>query len=202
MCGILPGMAAHPPWDASYRSGTPPWDAGGPRAAVVRLCDQYAFASPVLDAGCGLGYDALEIAARGLEVVGVDVAPTAIRQAERKAAERGVAATFAVGDALHLERLGRTFRSVLDSGLFHTFGDAERTAYVASLGAVIEPGGVLHLLCASDAATGEQGPTRRVSRDELLAAFADGWDVASIEPERLETTFGGLPAWRARIERT
>jgi ubiquinone/menaquinone biosynthesis C-methylase UbiE len=191
----------HPPWDDSYRRGTPPWDAGGPRAAVVRLCDQGAFAGPVLDAGCGAGEDALEIASRGIEVVGVDVAPTAIRQADRKAADRGIAATFAVGDALHLDSLGRTFRTVLDSGLFHTFDDAGRAAYVASLAAVTETGGVLHLLCASDAATGEQGPTRRVSQDELRAAFAGGWSIVSIEPERLETTFGGLPAWRAWIER-
>jgi cyclopropane fatty-acyl-phospholipid synthase-like methyltransferase len=192
----------HPPWDDSYRRGTPPWDAGGPRAAVVRLCEQHAFAAPVLDAGCGLGYDALEIASRGLEVVGVDVAPTAIRQAREKAAERGVAATFEVGDALHLERLGRTFRTVLDCGLFHTFGDEDRAAYVESLAAVTAAGSVLHLFCVSDAATGEQGPTRRVGRDELPAAFADGWNVASIEPDHLETTFGGLPAWRARIDRT
>jgi SAM-dependent methyltransferase len=193
---------AHPPWDDSYRRGTPPWDAGGPRAAVVRLCDAGAFAGPVLDAGCGAGEDALEIAARGLEVVGVDVAPTAIRQAREKAAERGIAATFQVGDALHLDALGRTFRTVLDSGLFHTFGDADRAAYVESLAAVTEPGSVLHLLCASDAATGEEGPSRRVSQDELRAAFASGWHVASIEPERLETTFGGLPAWRAWIKRS
>jgi ubiquinone/menaquinone biosynthesis C-methylase UbiE len=192
----------HPPWEDSYRRGTPPWDAGGPRAAVVRLCDAGAFAGPVLDAGCGAGEDALEIASRGLEVVGVDVAPTAIRQAHEKAAERGIAATFQVGDALHLDALGRTFRTVLDSGLFHTFGDADRAAYVESLEAVTEPGSVLHLLCVSDAATGEQGPTRRVSRDEIPAAFATGWNVVSIEPERLETTFGGLPAWRAWIRRT
>lgn len=192
---------AHPPWDDSYRRGTPPWDAGGPRAAVVRLCDEGAFSPPVLDAGCGAGEDALEIASRGLEVVGVDVAPTAIRQAREKAAARGIAATFQVGDALQLAQLGRTFRTVLDSGLFHTFGDADRAAYVESLATVTAPGSVVHLLCVSDAATGDQGPTRRVSRAELPAAFADGWHVVSIEPERLETTFGGLPAWRARIER-
>jgi SAM-dependent methyltransferase len=194
-------MEGHPPWDDSYRSGTPPWDAGGPRAAVVRLLDDDAFAGPVLDAGCGAGEDALEIAARGLEVVGVDVAPTAIRQAREKAAARGISATFLVGDALQLQRLGRTFATVLDSGLFHTFGDADRAAYVESLAAVTAPGSVLHLLCVSDAATGDQGPTRRVSRDELRAAFAGGWNVVSIDADRVETTFGGLPAWRAKIAR-
>jgi SAM-dependent methyltransferase len=200
-CGILPTMEDHPPWDASYRSGTPPWDAGGPRAADVRLCDEGAFAGPVLDAGCGLGEDALEIARRGIEVLGVDVAPTAIRQAQQKAAERGSTATFSVGDALRLDQLGRTFRTVLDCGLFHTFGDDARAAYVASLAAVTEPGGMLHLLCVTDAATGEQGPTRRVSQDELRGAFTEGWRVVSVDADRVETTFGDLPAWRAWIER-
>jgi SAM-dependent methyltransferase len=194
-------MVRHPPWDDSYRKGTPPWDAGGPRAAVVRLCDAGAFAGPVLDAGCGAGEDALEIAARGLEVVGIDVARTAIRQAQEKAAERGIAATFLIVDALQLEELGRTFRTVLDSGLFHTFDDDERAAYVEALAGVTAPGSVLHLLCVCDAAGGEDGPSRRVSRAELSAAFRRGWNVASIEPDRVETTFGGLPAWRARIER-
>lgn len=197
-------VAEHRPWDESYREGSPPWDAGGPRAAVLQLCDEGAFAAPVLDAGCGLGEDALEIASRGLEVVGVDVAPTAIRQAQAKAAERGVDVTFTVADALDLGALGRTFRTVLDSGLFHVFDDDERSAYVESLAAVTARGGVLHLLCVSDAATGDMGPRRRVGRDEIPAAFGDGWNVVSIEPDRLEVGFdpGFLPAWRARIERT
>ena len=84
----------------------------------------------MLDAGCGSGEDALEIAARDIEVVGVDVAPTAIRQAQEKAAGRRIAATLVVADALQLHRLGRTFRTVLDSGLFHTFDDDDRPAYV------------------------------------------------------------------------
>jgi SAM-dependent methyltransferase len=190
------------PWDDSYRHGPPPWDAGGPRSAVVRLCDEGAFAAPVLDAGCGSGEDALEIAARGLEVVGVDVAPTAIRQAGEKAASRGIDATFLVADALRLGRLGRTFRSVLDSGLFHTFDDDERSAYVESLAAATAPGSVLHLLCVSDAARGDEGP-RRVSQSELRAAFRAGWNVVSIEADRLETTLdsGAFPAWLATIER-
>jgi SAM-dependent methyltransferase len=170
---------------------------------VVRLARAGAFAGPVLDAGCGSGENALEIAARGLEVVGVDVAPTAIRQAADKAAARGIdAASFLVADALALGRLGRTFASVLDCGLFHTFDDAERGGYVESLAAVIAPGGVLHLLCVSDRAGGDRGP-RRVSEGEIRAAFRDGWDVVSIEADRLEAAFdpAGLPAWVARIER-
>jgi SAM-dependent methyltransferase len=190
------------PWDHSYHDGPPPWDAGGPRSAVVRLCDQGAFVGPVIDAGCGSGDSALEIAARGIEVIGVDVAPTAIRQAQEKAAGRGIAATFLVADAFQLHRLGRTFASVLDCGLFHTFDDDERPAYVESLAAVTTPGSVLHLLCFSDMVPGDEGP-RRISRSELRASFRVGWDVVSIEADRIETQFdpGGVPAWLAKIKR-
>jgi SAM-dependent methyltransferase len=195
-------MAAHD-WDASYRDGPPPWDAGAPRAAVLRLCDEDAFTGPVLDAGCGSGEDALEIARRGLDVVGMDVAPTAVAQAREKAAARGIAATFEVGDALRLEELGRRFATVLDCGLFHTFDDDERRRYVDGLAAVTAPGATLHLLCVSDRLPEGPGPRRRVSQEELRAAFAGGWDVVSIEADRLEASFApdGLPAWRARIAR-
>lgn len=179
-------------WDASYTEGTPPWEAGGPQPEVVRL----EVAGPLLDAGCGSGENAIEIARRGIEVVGVDVAPTAIRQAQAKAA--GLPASFLVADALQLHRLGRTFASVLDCGLFHTFDDEERLAYVDGLAAVTER--VLHLLCVSDAAPGTEGP-RRVSQAELRASFADGWRVASIDEGHLLSAFGPLPAWVARIER-
>jgi SAM-dependent methyltransferase len=190
------------PWDASYSEGTPPWDFGGPQPAIVRLCDQGAFAGPLLDAGCGSGENALEIARRGIEVTGFDVAPTAIRQAEHKAAGRGIAATFLVADALRLERLGATFRSVLDCGLFHIFDDEERSAYVESLTAVTAPGSELHVLCFSDLAPGEGGP-RRVSQAELRTAFADGWEVVSIAAEGIQTTAAPapVPAWLARITR-
>jgi cyclopropane fatty-acyl-phospholipid synthase-like methyltransferase len=157
----------------------------------------------VLDAGCGSGENALEIASRGIEILGVDVAPTAIRQAQDKAAGRGIAAAFLVCDALQLHRLGRTFMSVLDCGLFHTFDDDERAAYVESLAAVTTRGSVLHLLCFGDLTPGSRGP-RRISQSELRAAFRAGWNVVSIEADRLETTFdpSGVPAWLARIERT
>lgn len=190
------------PWDDSYQDGSAPWDLGRPQPAIIRLVDQDAFAGSVLDAGCGTGEHALYLAERGYEVLGVDVAATAIEQARQKAARRRLAASFLVADALQLGRLDRTFDCVLDVGLFHTFDDGERRAYVDSLASVTRPGGVVHLLCFSDAAPGDGGP-RRVSQTELRSAFARGWDVVSITAERIETRFepAGVPAWLARIGR-
>jgi Thiopurine S-methyltransferase (TPMT) len=74
---------------------------------------------------------------------------------------------------------------VLDSGLFHVFSDADRIHYMRGLKTVLNPGGRLFLLCFSDATPGTDGP-RRVSQSELCHAFADGWEIESLEPVRLE----------------
>lgn len=192
------------PWDASYRDGPAPWDVGRAQPAVVRLAAEGGFAGAVLDAGCGTGENALHIASLGRPVLGVDVAETALAMARAKAGERGIEAEFAAADALHLERLGRRFATVLDCGLFHSFDGDERPGYVASLASVTEPAGTLYVLCFSDQGPGT-GP-HPVSREQLSAAFGpgSGWKVAAIEPGRVLTRYhddNGAPAWLATINR-
>ncbi len=192
------------PWDASYHGGAAPWDIGKPQPAIVRVAAPVGLAGPVLDAGCGTGENALHIAALGLPVLGVDVAETALAIARQKAEERGVEVEFAAADAFHLERLGRTFATVLDCGLFHTCDGDERLAYVASLASVTERGATVYVLCFSNQGS-DVGP-HQVSEDTLRAAFdpGSGWTIASIEPERILTRFhgdDGAPAWLATIRR-
>ncbi len=92
---------------------------------------------------------------------------------------------------------------MLDSGLFHVFEDGERRTYVDNLKAVLRPGGRYYMLCFSDRQPGHFGP-RRVSQDEIRAAFDDRWQVDSIEPAKFEINIGadGALAWLARITRT
>lgn len=192
------------PWDASYHHDEPaPWDIGRPQPVVERLVSEGAFWGSVLDAGCGTGENSLLIASLGLPVLGVDVAETALAMAREKSRERGIKAEFAVADALHFERLGRTFDTALDCGLFHTFNSDERAQYVGSMASVIRSGGTLNVLCFSDAVP--DAVPHPVSQDELRAAFnaARGWDVVAIRPEQLQTTFheDGAPAWLATIKR-
>ena len=193
------------PWDASYTGGPAPWDIGGPQPTVVRLVAEGRFAGTVLDAGCGGGENALHIAAAGLSVLGVDVAGTAIDMARAQAEERGLDAEFALADAFRLDSLGRTFDTVLDCGLFHTCDAAEQPRYAASLASVTRPGSTVYVLCFSD-----QGPDtgpHPVTQDDLRAAFAagTGWEITTIEADRVGTRFHdapGAPAWLATIHRT
>jgi SAM-dependent methyltransferase len=189
-------------WDGAYRGEPPPWDIGRPQPIVERIAAAGGFGGEVLDAGCGTGENSLHLASLGLEVLGVDWSALAIERALAKALERSSEARFEVADALDLAALGRAFDSVLDCGLFHTFDDPERAAYVSSLASVVRSGGVLHVLCFSDREPWGGGP-RRVTRAELSAAFADGWDVRAIDEARFATRFhdGGALAWHATIER-
>jgi len=167
---------------SSY-ADTPPWDIGKPQPAFLAAADKVV--GSVLDAGCGTGEHALFFAARGHAVTGFDFVEEPITAARRKAAERGLTPKFLVKDALKLQDWTERFDNVLDSGLFHVFSDADRARYVRGLKSVLNPGGRLFLLCFSDATPRTEGP-RRVSQTELRQAFADGWDIQSLEPVRLE----------------
>jgi cyclopropane fatty-acyl-phospholipid synthase-like methyltransferase len=194
-----------PGWDAAYTTDTPPpWDIGRPQPAFVRLADDGLLRGQVLDAGCGRGEQALLAAAHGADAMGVDISPSAIEQARRKAAERGLTVRFEVADALNLSQLGLTFDTVIDCGLFHTFDDDGRARYVASLASVLRPGGSCYLMCFSDRQPGDFGP-RRVRQDELRAAFSDGWSVESIVAGTFEVNVEfptrTAQAWLATIQR-
>jgi SAM-dependent methyltransferase len=188
-------------------AGPAPWDIGKPQPQFTAISDRLT--STVLDAGCGTGEHALYFTARGHRVTGIDFVEEAIRRARRKAAERSLTVEFLVKDATKLGDWGERFASVIDCGLFHVFSDDDRRRYVAGLMRVLEPGGRLFLMCFSDAEPGTEGP-RRVSRKELDDAFADGWEVESVQPVQIEInpkftevkfSEGGPKAWFAVVRR-
>jgi cyclopropane fatty-acyl-phospholipid synthase-like methyltransferase len=182
-------------------AGQPRWEIGRPQKALLAVADRIT--GSVLDAGCGTGENALFFASRGQRVTGIDFLAEPIHLAKQKAAERGLSATFLVMDALTVKELPEVFDSLIDSGLFHVFTDADRRRYVEGLASVLKPGGRLYLLCFSDAEPGTQGP-RRVSRKEIEDAFDEGWVVESVESSRYEVrpdpndrsfADGGPKAW-------
>ncbi len=183
-------------------STPPPWDIGRPQPAFAALAEAGAFRGRVLDVGCGTGEHVLMCSGLGLDATGVDLAVVALQAAEGKARDRGRQARFLRQDARDLAELGETFDTVIDCGLFHIFDDQDRAAFVAGVRSVLAPGGRYFMLCVSDAQPGDWGP-HRITRDEILAAFAVGWQIDSIEPSTIEITPdpNGLRAWSVALTR-
>jgi SAM-dependent methyltransferase len=187
-------------FNEAYR-GTPPWDIGRPQAEFVKVAREGGIRGSVLDVGCGTGENAIFFAGLGQEAWGLDAAPLAIEKARRKAAERAASAKFVVGDALHLDRLGRRFETITDCGLFHVFSDDDRRAYVKSLKKALNTSGAYVMLCFSDEEPTIWGGPRRVTRDEILEAFSHGWKINYVRAARFSTTFNnaGGRAWLSSI---
>ena len=182
--------------------GTPPWDIGRPQREFVRLEEAGKISGDVLDVGCGTGENALFLAGCGHAVWGVDSAPAAIDIARKKAEERGLAATFLVKDTLNVQEIGRTFDTVIDSGLFHTLSDPERSCFVQNLSEVLKPGGTYFMLAFSEREPGGYGP-RRITKKEIQSAFSDGWRINEIRATVFEsrTRSEGSQAWLSSITR-
>ena len=104
------------------------WDIGRPQKALIDVADKIS--GSLLDAGCGTGENAMFFAGRGHKVTGIDFLEEPITRAKQKGADRGMAATFLVMDALMLNDWMEEFDNVIDSGLFHVFNDDDRRCYV------------------------------------------------------------------------
>ncbi len=182
--------------------GRPPWDIGRPQREFVRLEETGKISGDVLDVGCGTGENALYLAGQGHDVWGVDGIPAAIETSRRKAKERDLSATFLVKDALHLHELGRTFDSVIDSGLFHTLSDPDRPRFIWNLSRVLKPGGGYFMLAFSELEPAGYGP-RRVTQQEIRDTFTDGWRIDEIRAAVFEshTRPEGSRAWLSSITR-
>lgn len=94
----------------------------------------------VLELGCGAGNIAAWLAARGPEVVGVDISPTAIAWATERASER---TRFVVGDVVREIPVEGLFDAVLDGHCLHCIIGADRARVLANVRAKLRPEGVL-----------------------------------------------------------
>lgn len=135
-------------------------------------------------------------------MTGVDRARGAVARARTKATERSIPVEFLEWDALRLADFGRSFRTILDIGLFHTLQPEQRPAYAASLHSSLEPHGRCFLLCWSDRNPFGYGP-ERIGRTDLRRTFGRGWIVEGIDEEELESLLeaGRVHAWLARLHR-
>ena len=189
-------------YDAAY-TGVPNWEIGRPQRAFVYLHEAGHLRTPVLDVGCGTGELALYLARQGYDVLGVDLSPLAIQQARQKAQWRRIDAEFVVWDALRLGALadaGFTFGSVVDSAMFHIFGDAERDRFVAELSRVVAPGGRYFVLGDARQRAGDSYGITPVEIRQRFEGTGD-WDVVFAYETAFERRWGNSPAYLVGVQR-
>jgi SAM-dependent methyltransferase len=163
---------------------TPPWDNKAPKDTVVAWQTQGLVHGDVLDIGCGLGDNAIYLAQQGFNVTGLDISPTALLTAERRAKDAAVSVKFATGDSTKLDGYTDAFDTVVDSGMFHCLDDVGKRRYATAVHRATRDGATLLLSCFSDANSAEaEWPlpvvTEQTPQDVLGAA---GWDIVSLEP--------------------
>jgi SAM-dependent methyltransferase len=95
----------------------------------------------VLDVGCGYGRHAMELAARGFHVVGLDLSTQLLVRGGEEAARRGLTINFVPGDMRELD-----FENQFDGAycVFSTFGyfdDETNKKTLANIARALKPGG-------------------------------------------------------------
>lgn len=93
----------------------------------------------LLEVGCGIGVDSIQLARRGFQVTAVDLTESALAVARRFATCRGVTISFQLGNAEALEFPPESFDFVYSFGVLHHTPDIERS--VAEVRRVLRPGG-------------------------------------------------------------
>lgn len=162
----------HPSWNESYASGQLPWDTGYPEPLLVEFVTAGGVTpAPTLEVGAGTGTNAIWLAQRGFDVLGVDVSPLAVEQANAKIHGRSLPCRFAALDFLAAALPGGPFQFVFDRGCFHIFDEpGERQRFAAQVAAALAPGGIwLSLIGSTEGPPREVGPPRRSAREVVLA---------------------------------
>lgn len=128
----------------------PDWDASIARQArgLAAVFDEFGApkGGAVLDAACGIGTQALGLAALGYRVSASDVAPEAVERARREAAARNVSIDFGVADLRELSTAyGPRFSAVIacDNAIPHLLNDAEIQRAFEECRRCLLPGGIV-----------------------------------------------------------
>lgn len=162
-------------WEAHYRSGEAPWDKGAPAPPLIDWLSKNEIQGHWLVPGCGRGHDVGALAGAGVEeVIGIDIAETAISEASQYLHQ------FDNARALHQDLfvLSATYPEYFDGVFEHTCYCAiprgRRDDYVKAMHELLKPGGVLlavFYINPRDNPDPELGPPFNASLEELDSRF-------------------------------
>jgi SAM-dependent methyltransferase len=165
-------------WELRYQSHDTPWDKGAPHPELVQWLSKHAMTGKVLVPGCGLGHDVRALAASADEVLGIDVAPSAIAEAKKFPEVGGE--SYKKADFFNLGvGLKEHFDWVWEQTCFCAIDPQRRPDYVRAVVTALKPDG--HLLACfyidPGLDPGESGPPFGVSQAELREKFSASFEL-------------------------
>jgi len=161
-------------WEECYKTGDIPWDKSGPAPELASALTEGLLKGRVLVPGCGLGHDVRAIARAGAhEVVGLDLAPSAIQGAKAQGVLSNT--SFLQGNFFELPKaFTAQFDWIWEHTCFCAIPTADRPKYIQAARNSLRPGGMLLALffLNPDLEDPSQGPPFGVTTEELDWNFA------------------------------
>lgn len=161
-------------WEARYRAGERVHD--GPPSTLLQRWLPELPGGRALDVATGMGRNALFLARAGYRVDAIDISPTCLQEARKRAQRAGLRIRWIEAD-LDTYPLARARYDVVVNAFF-----LKRRLFPA-LQAAVKPGGVMiveeHLWGPEDDA-GPRSPRHRLRPGELRRRFR-GWEILELE---------------------
>ncbi|MHC4540185.1 MAG: ankyrin repeat domain-containing protein [Planctomycetota bacterium] len=195
--GVMPhgpeGASLLERWDIPYRQDTlPGWDAGHPDDHLVKAVEDETFRpGRVIELGCGTGDNAIYLAGKGFEVTAVDIAPTALAIAAKKASKAGVTIDWVLADVVALPRL-EPFDLVFDRACYHHIQKYDSAGYAETLRRLSHRGTRALILAFAS-----------VKEETICNDFATLFDFEWVRRVRCDTRIpdSSWPAWSLHLRR-
>ncbi len=160
-------------WEDHYRRAETPWDKGSPCPGLVDFLAESPMRGRVLVPGCGLGHDVRALATSAEEVLGIDIAPSAVEAA--RALPKVAGERYELADLFNLPpALRGAFDWVWEHTCFCAIDPSQRAAYVTAVADGLKPGGHLLAIFYLDPGNDspDEGPPFEVSIPQLDALFS------------------------------
>jgi len=180
-------------WEALYRQGRMPWDAGGIPEDFARWLAGGGPGGRALIPGCGSGYEAVRLAAAGYEVLAIDFSRAAVTRARR--INEGSGARVELADFFSLAEQG--FDLIYERAFMCALPPTKRADWAFRCAELLAPGGWLTGLFFIDAGVSE-GPPFGIDQEALLALLDPAFELHS-DSESLGSlpVFVGRERWQA-----
>ncbi len=175
-------------WEARYIASDTPWDKGAAHPALIDHLKKQPITGNVLVPGCGVGHDVRALAENpALSVLGMDIAPTALRLAQsspRVGNESYLKGDFLAGDAVEVG----SFDVIFEHTCFCAIPPIRRKDYVKSASDALRSGGLLlAVFFTNPENTDPSSPPFRCEMNEIRDLFSE--DFEFLEADELISTF-------------